>query len=188
VSLKPSSNLPAAAWITDAEGDWTQLAGFGPAVLPGYVRVRLLPDPERPFQSENEASVAPGGLSEHEQVKLILDVLRRHTGTPDDAFFCLWDGWGTHIPGFKPMVRIPSRAYYLFEGPLAEAGEWGLDSDEELVPAFVWPADQAWCVAKDVDQHWIGVGASEAALQELLAVPALDVVKADPTEQQPFYL
>lgn len=88
------------------------------------------------------------------------------------------------------MVRIPSRAYYLFEGPLREVGEWGLDEQagEPLVPAFAWPADQAWCVAKDVDQHWIGVGASEAALQDLFAVPALDVVKADPAQQQPFYL
>ncbi len=185
--LTPSTNLQAASWITDTEQDWTELAGFGPAGLPGHVRVRILPDPERPFLSENDAPSVPGALSEEEQIRTIVDVLGRHTGTPDDAYFCLWDGWGTRIPGFKPMVRIPNRAYYLFQGPLADLGRWGTD-DDSPAPAFVWPADQAWCLAKDVDQHWIGVGADEAALQELLGHPQLDVVKADPAEQQPFYL
>ncbi|GAB3254981.1 hypothetical protein [Kineosporia babensis] len=188
MTLKPSSNLPAASWITDAEEeeDWTQLAGFGPAGLPGYLRVRILPDPERPFMSENDVT---GEHDEQQLMRLVLDVLSRHTGTAEGCYFGLWDGWGTHIPGFKPMMRIPNRAYYLFEGPLAEAGQWSIEGhDEPLLPAFVWPSDQAWCVAKDVDQHWIGIGAPEAAIQELLAVPQLDAVPADPAEQQPFYL
>lgn len=191
MTLKPSPNLAAASWITDDEEDWNQIATFGPASLPGYVRVRILPDPEVPFQSENDAPEVPGdALSELDLMRLVLEVLRRHTGTPDEGYFCLWEGWGTRIPGFKPMVRIPNRAYFLFEGPLAEAGQWGVDDQhgETLVPALVWPADRAWCVAKDVDQHWIGVGAPEAAIQELLSAPGLDVVKADPAEQQPFYL
>ena len=185
--LTPSTNLHAASWITDTDQDWTELAGFGPAGLPGYVRVRILPDPERPFLSETEAPSVPGALSEEEQIRLIVDVLGRHTSTPDDAYFGLWDGWGTRIPGFKPMVRIPNRAYYLFQGPLADLGQWGT-GDDALAPAFVWPSDQAWCLAKDVDQHWIGVGGDDAALQELLSHPKLDVVKSDPAEQQPFYL
>jgi len=187
VTLKPSTNLSAASWITDAEEDWAQLAGFGPATLPGYVRVRILPDPEHPFQSENDAPEVPGALAENDLFRLLIEVLGGHTSTPGLGYFCLWDGWGTTIPGFRPMVQIPNRSYYLFEGPLRDAGQWGVE-DESLVPAFVWPADQAWCLAKDVDQHWIGVGASEAALQDLLEVPQLDVVKADPAEQQPFYL
>ncbi|GLY15390.1 hypothetical protein Kisp01_24050 [Kineosporia sp. NBRC 101677] len=193
MTVKTSSYLPAASWITEAEEDWTQLAGFGPAGLPGYVRVRILPDPERPFQSENDVTPSPEALGDGEQMRLVVQILAAHTGTPEEAFFCLWDGWDTPIPGFKPMVRIPHRAYYLFEGPLREVGQWQLPAtsqtpESDLVPAFVWPADRAWCVAKDVDQHWIGVGAGEAALQDLLAEPRLDVVKADPAEQQPFYL
>lgn len=186
--MKPSSNLQAASWITDAEGDWTQLAGFGPTDLPAYVRVRILPDPEQPFQSENDARSRPHDLAENEQVKLVLEILARHTTTPEQAFFCLWDGWGTEVPGFEPAVRIPSRAYYLFEGPLSSVGELPEQADEPLTPAFVWPSDQAWCVAKDVDQHWMGIGATEAALEDLLWEPRLDVVKADPAQQQPFYL
>ena len=43
-------------------------------------------------------------------------------------------------------------------------------------------------MTKDVDQHWIGVGGADDALQDLVAEPRMDVVKADPSEQQPFYL
>jgi hypothetical protein len=188
VSLTPSPDLQAAAWITEAEEDWTQLAGFGPAGLPGYVRVRILPDPERPFQSEADVHTAEDALSDEEHIQVIVDVLSRHTSTPEDAYFGLWDGWGTRIPGFKPMMRIPNRDYYLFRGPLTDLGRWGTEEENPPVPAFVWPADRAWCLAKDVDQHWVGVGAGEPALHELLTHPKLDVVKADPAEQQPFYL
>ncbi|GAB6902341.1 hypothetical protein [Kineosporia succinea] len=188
MTLKPSPDTPAAAWIMEAEEDWTQVAGFGPGGFPGYVRVRFLPDPERPLQSASEVPSAAN--SEPEQTRRVLEVLARHTGTPATAWFCLWEGWGTQIPGFKPMVMIPNRAYYLFTGPLADAGQWDVpgSTDEDLEAALVWPEDHSWCLAKDVDHHWLGVGASEAAIQELLATPGLDVVRADPEQQQPFYL
>jgi hypothetical protein len=51
----------------------------------------------------------------------------------------------------------------------------------------VWPADRTWCVAKDVDPHWAGIGADDDAIEPLLADPALDVVRADPTQPQPRY-
>jgi hypothetical protein len=48
-------------------------------------------------------------------------------------------------------------------------------------PAFIWPADRAWCVTNDVDPHWAGIAATAAAIDDLLASPALDMVRADPT-------
>jgi hypothetical protein len=55
-------------------------------------------------------------------------------------------------------------------------------------PAFIWPADHAWCVADDVDPHWAGIGAGTAAVDALVSDPRLDVVRADPAREQPFYL
>ena len=52
---------------------------------------------------------------------------------------------------------------------------------------FIWPADHAWCVAHDVDPHYAGIGASSAAVADLLAQPDLDVVPADPRVEQPYY-
>jgi len=55
-------------------------------------------------------------------------------------------------------------------------------------PAFIWPADHAWCIANDVDPHWAGIGASVAAIDELLVDPRLDIVRDDPNQEQPYYL
>lgn len=209
---------------------------FGPSGFEAYARLRFLPDPAYPGQSENE--VDRKGPPEHELLRTALDLLSEHTRTPDDCYFCLWDGWGTDIegddgthamvfdraagppmtyrdppgasraaptrqqtaPAFPrsvlagPKVTIPARAYYLFRGPLAEFGDWGAADrrpgqprESMPDPAFVWPADHAWCVAKDVDPHYAGIGADAMAIGGLLAHPALNVVVADPGVEQPDY-
>lgn len=93
-----------------------------------------------------------------------------------------------------PKVVVPNRAYFLFRGSISDFGDWGAadawPGQPRLHmpnPAFIWPADQAWCVANDVDPHWAGIGADVAAIDELLADPRLDVVPADPGQDQPYY-
>ncbi|MDG4788799.1 hypothetical protein O7626_23215 [Micromonospora sp. WMMD1102] len=93
------------------------------------------------------------------------------------------------IPGVAKVV-VPHREYWLFRGPLpsissTDAAQAHLGQREQ--PAFVWPADHAWCFAQDVDPHWAGIGGSSPMIHQLIADPRLDVVAADPTEQQPFY-
>ena len=46
--------LSAADWIVHSELPWHQLVGFGPAGFDAYARLRFLPDPARPGQSEND--------------------------------------------------------------------------------------------------------------------------------------
>lgn len=94
-----------------------------------------------------------------------------------------------------PKVVLPHREYWLFRGSLSEAGAWDTAQGwpghcrlGEAEAAFVWPDDHAWCVAMDVDPHWAGIGGSPALIRQLSTDPLLDVVTADPTEEQPFYL
>jgi hypothetical protein len=91
-------------------------------------------------------------------------------------------------------VLVPHRAYWLFRGPLADVGRWrtahgwpGEPRLDDAEPAFVWPADRAWCVARDVDPHWAGIGGSARLVSRLTAEPLLDVVTADPDESPPAY-
>ncbi len=220
MTLTPCSDLSAARWITTSDAPWDRLVTFGPAGFPAYARLRLLPDPEYAGQSENEAETGDG-LPESAQLAAVLEVLSRHTRTPDDCYFCLWDGWfsdspadvgvrmvdlptGPALPGLAPpvpptgklrqQVVVPNRAYFLFHGRLSEVGDWGTAlsrPDQPLAeppgPAFVWPADHDWCVAHDVDPHWIGIGAATSAIDELATHPLLDVVPADPDQDQPRY-
>ncbi|RKS75394.1 hypothetical protein CLV35_1857 [Motilibacter peucedani] len=92
-----------------------------------------------------------------------------------------------------PLLELPHRSYALFEGEVGDLGDWGEVQRRPgwpgyaPVPAFVWPADRAWCVARDVDPHWAGIGASEQAVDELVRHPGLDVVASDPAEEPPAY-
>ena len=82
-------------------------------------------------------------------------------------------------------MHIPNRTYYLLHGPLADFGQWGVRETGHNPAAFVWPADHAWCIASDVDQHWAGIGASSNAINRLLAQQDLDIVTANPDAGAP---
>lgn len=234
MTLTPCTDLSPAAWLTATERSWARLVEFGPAGFPAYGRLRFLPDPEHEGQSENDAEADEDAPSEGSQLRAALETLARHTGTPGDCYFCLWDGWGWTVHGGEeawtldrpaettprgvvltsapapwsrpavqdrsdepasaphaPKVIVPNRAYFLFHGAVSDFGDWGgADGWPGYTlpdPAFVWPADHAWCLTKDVDPHWAGIGAAPAALDELLADPRLDVVPADRSKDQPRY-
>jgi hypothetical protein len=222
-------DLSAADWIVRSDQPRDQLVRFGPGGFPAYARLRFLPDPAYVGQDRDQLDVDTGPFDEEPVLRVALTTLARHTGTPDDSYFCLWDGWGgikggdvmrladfqtgsvtrgpLIEPAFPPSVllgptvevprgrTVPSRAYYLFRGPISDLGDWGA-ADEwpgrprryMPPPALVWPADHAWCIANDVDPHWAGIGASVAAIDELLADPRLDLARDDPAQEQPYYL
>lgn len=218
-----------ARWITDSDVPWDRLVSFGPDVFRAHARLRFLPDPDYPGQSENDVEQQDGALSDGEQLRIALQVLAAHTRASSDCFFCVWEGFANDtvaVPddapviddpaeiaeleraGFQPArlpagseslppfpkVVVPHRAYWLFRGPWTDLGAWDTAQDwpdrvrlEGTEPAFVWPADHAWCVANDVDPHWAGIGASRHAIDDLVADLRLDVVDADPRDAQPAY-
>ncbi len=203
--------------------------------------MRFLPDPGFEGQSENDVEPIEEAASlESVQLRAALQVLADHTRTPDDCYFCMWDGWGWTVnridgtwaleqekptsfdpadyrvasgpppawavPGLvdpsdepaqrphAPKVVIPNREYFLFRGTASDFGNWDTGqtvSDEDKAhmpdPAFIWPADHAWCITNDVDPHWAGIGADTAVIGQLLADSRLDVVRADPSQEQPLY-
>ncbi len=89
----------------------------------------------------------------------------------------------------SPKVHLPSRAYFLFEGPLAAVGELGAlvtwdpgghQSFERQTPSLWWPDDRAWCSGNEVDSTSTCIGGSRALVDELLADPDLEVLELDP--------
>lgn len=192
MSIRPVPGNSAADWISGSALPWQQLVGFGPAGFPAHARLRILPDPAHPGQSENDAKAVPGVLAEAAMMHAATAILTAHTTTPDELYFCFWDGFGFAMPGAR--VDVPNRSYFLYAGPVSANGVWDMAAKDQAPgqqwipdPAFIWPADRAWCLAKDVDPHWIGVGAGTDAVNELLADPRLDAVLADPAEWPPAY-
>jgi hypothetical protein len=104
---------------------------------------------------------------EVDQWRALLQLVAAGTEEPDDCCFGLWEGWG-----FPQSAR-----------------RWPVFSEFSRggAPAFVWPADHAWCVAADIDPHWAEIGASAPLIERLSGDPRLDAVEADPTAEQPAY-
>jgi len=123
----------------------------------------------------------------------LCDVLTTHTRMPDRCWFCVWDGYGwisgptplsvlgdapPFPPAFglaaqsSPRVRLPERAYLLFDGPLGAASDvgWWLNGDLVIPqsPNLFWPDDRAWCVATEIDLDSTFVGGSAALTAAVL--------------------
>jgi hypothetical protein len=131
----------------------------------------------------------------------LVEVLTRHTSTPDSCWLCLWDGYGDLHPGGsftftafrvgddpppplpppkyprqKNRVRLPARDYLLFHGAVGDAHGWSQG------PNLWWPDDRAWCVATEIDFPYTYVGGSAEAIEELLARPDLEALPASITD------
>lgn len=131
-----------------------------------------------------------GGLDSRETAALAR-VLTAFTTTPDRAYFCLWDGFGTpELQAWwdRPVrVRVPHRNYHLLTGPVVAAAvlptpvEWRCAS-------LWWPADRTWLVATEIDGYLTYVGAGHDAIEAILADPDLDAVPVTPvTALDPSY-
>ncbi|MFG1869660.1 hypothetical protein [Micromonospora arborensis] len=192
--LRYTADTAAAAWLASSRTPAEQLITFGPADYEAYARLRYIPDPTSPDQRETDADVPADRELWTPQARRALHVLAPFTATPDQCFFCVWEGVaGSALSAAErqgPLVTVPHRRYVLFTGRLADYIEGRaepFDGDSAPVPAFVWPADRRWCFTSDVDPHWAGIGADQAAVDRLLATVGLDVVQAMPTERLPAY-
>ena len=121
-----------------------------------------------------------GSIPENECLTLV-DVLRGFTSTPDQCYFCLWEGYGnidTRLYKASARVKAPGRSYLLFRGPidavmafLVWKDPWWWDS-----PNIWWPDDRAWCVATDIDLVDTYVGGSQECIDAVLNHPDLEAL------------
>lgn len=214
--LRHEPDVTHAHWFATSDTPWTQLCSLGPR---GFERYGRLFHPLQEGADENDPAAllnVEGDLAQAHLERLV-GILARHTSTPDDCFFGLWDGFGDIHgspsvgflgrhgrpvevpPAFPPevlsgpRVEIPARSYLLFRGPLAAAGQWGA---ADLAPGhprcinspnLMWPHDHAWFVATEIDDLWTGVAGSSTLLDELVADAVLDVETVDPESHIPYW-
>ena len=131
-------------------------------------------------------------------------VLGEHTSTPDECFFAMWDGWGQLRGGHarvemtrdgrgvpaSPLlspnelsverVHLPGRAYLLMSGPLTAVSDLarydGPDTWVSQTPALIWPADESWCLASEIDLDSTLVGGPRPAIDQLVSSPSLEAM------------
>ncbi|OZD06970.1 hypothetical protein CH275_07120 [Rhodococcus sp. 06-235-1A] len=192
MTVRPSDDANAADWLVHADRDWWDLVTRGPLGYESYARLRFIPDPTHPAQREGEADVPYDERSETDQLAIVVETLAKHTATPLDCYFCVWEGWGGPTVRGAARINLPERGAFLFRGPALDLLNWeqALDppgSESLPIPSFAWPADRAWCIANDVDPHFATIGASSSAIQDVLADRRVDTVIDDPDSPQPWY-
>jgi len=148
IGVQPATSTEAAQWLLRPPVNWWDLVRYGPPGFEVYVRISLHPDLH--------------GLDldgEDFGLRLALEVLAAHTATPTSAYAAIWEGWtGALPPPPAPRVRIPNRTMLLFTGPVgvlrdAPALAWHDAGRIYQEPHLVWPEDQAWCLACEVDEE-----------------------------------
>lgn len=105
MTLRPTTDVSVADWFsTDPRTD----ASLGPARFESYLRL-LLPGRDQGIE----------GHLDSDALALLVEVLARHTTTPEQCFFGLWDGYGEIYGGeavaflttFAGPARWPGRPF-----------------------------------------------------------------------------
>jgi hypothetical protein len=113
---------------------------------------------------------------------VLAGILRDWTATPEDCWFCVWDGYGWESPE-GPRVQLPHRSYLLYQGPAESALALpALDGTFGQCPNLWWPADHAWCVASEIDLPWTYIGGPRGLIDAILADDRIEALPAAPDD------
>lgn len=182
--VRPAANADPARWLLRPDVDWWDLVRYGPPGFDAYVRIA--------FTSDADGAELEG---EESALREALGTLVGHTTTPASGYAAIWEGWTSGDPAPKaPRVAIPHRAMLLFTGPVADLGDapalawYGTAQGVHQEPHLVWPDDQAWCLACEVDEEIeFTVGCSVEASQALSRALPGAVRRAIYGESAPMY-
>ncbi len=168
MEIRPAADAGAAQWLLRSGVDWWDLVRYGPPGFDVYARIA--------FPQDSGAGAGnPSGEASADAVRAALTVLGSYTTTPSQGYAAIWEGWTSRAsPPQAPRVEIPNRVMLLFTGPVealrdAPAMAWyGSAAGILQDPHLVWPEDQAWCLACEVDEEIeFTVGCSAEAFQAL---------------------
>lgn len=196
MTLQLASDFSGARWISDElrRQDWWRLVTRGPLGFESYARLRFIPDPAYEGMSENDFETEDDLPDEQESLQRAVSALLPHTRTADELHFAIWDGWPSGVSELDVSKwSLPNREFVLLQGESADFQTWRAPQwpdkygDELPTPAYVWPADHAWCVTGDVDPHFATIAGTAAAIDAVLGIEGLDIVRDDPDVEPPFY-
>jgi hypothetical protein len=135
--------------------------------------------PPEPWIEPEHGSLRP------DECAAVAEVLADHTTTPDDCWFCLWEGYGwkvlSRLAEIAPRVPLENRNCLLFRGPMSAATAFRSDPWFQS-PTVWWPADRAWCVQSELDIYSTYVAPTSSAVHALIGHPMLEVVECSPEQ------
>ena len=139
-----------------------------------------------------------------DECRLVIDVLKGFTSTPERCYFLLWRGYGLMEAGpfefqkrrrlEQATVQVPydnGEEYLLFSGPLDAVtafygyvdGNWWYQA-----PNFWWPEDLSWCMGKDLYSYYTLVGGSRDCIDAILGHPRLEALPIGLEDKRIYWL
>ena len=129
--------------------------------------------------------------------------LRRFTTTPEQCWFCLWEGFsfrgqplaapGQAVPKPEdpipadvragPRVHLPHRDYLLYEGAVeAVTAPVNLSPLDDQTANLWWPSDRSWAVGTELDLPWTYVGGSADLVEAIVSDGEIEALPAGPDD------
>ncbi len=129
----------------------------------------------------------PSWSLEGDEFEALIRTLRDFTATPDRLYFAMWNGRGI-LEDHEPKVQLSFRDadYVLLKGSLDTAMRFlGLIEDGlwyNQAPDLMWPEDRAWVFSSSIDSLDSCVAGSRECIDEVLAIPELEVLRTELTD------
>ena len=191
MSLRLEFDVSHGDWFALRNEHWVQLCTSGPTGFQRYAR--LFHDPAG-IDADQEELQNFEDQPPRELLAPLLDVLARHTTTPDDVLVAIWDGYGVMPDRLRsvPTVDLRRRKYLLLRGSLHDVSRWVAGTDRDAPdytdhPNLMWPGDRAWFVASEIDMPWTSIGGSQDLINEVLVGPGLDAAPFAPSDRPPYW-
>lgn len=169
---------PAIRWTRrgDERLTWRSIALKNGRVAHGAMQ--YVPIASGPSGMRDENFGPPTGVLAPWLATALGETLAPYTTTPERCWFAVWEGWGGFTPIDGPRLELPGRGYFIAQGSVrdAAASVFGEDRPDHQSASMWWPDDRAWFVATEIDLDSTYVGASEAAIEALLARPDVEVL------------
>ncbi|MGH1550499.1 hypothetical protein ACRAWB_15510 [Leifsonia poae] len=129
------------------------------------------------------------GWNDPQALASLVPALRASTTTPEALTLAVWDGWGFaswgDVSEFPlPLFELPDRRYVLGDAALSDLEDptwpfraglgWEPGDINGVMPQFIWPADEAWCVSVEIDAPYTVVAGPHSLIDQIMSLPDLE--------------
>jgi hypothetical protein len=194
------ADVAVGEWIEERLGTFGTVSGLVPRAFDSYVRVTHRDELDDQFEGLSRQTltvlceVVTGHSAVDDCVFAIWDgygwlhggrssflAVATYPGAPDPELVAAMQA-ANAAPAFPdvvlsgPKLTLPHRSYYLFEGALSSALDFGKRSQilereefEPHTPDLIWPQDHSWFIAPDTDLRFTYVAAGASLARRISA-------------------